>query len=798
VTQPNPKNKRSSFPPLYWLVVLFEFFERGSYYGMMSVLSVYMTDVLSFAKQDVGVIKATIQPLLYFLPILSGALADRFGYRRTLMVAFALLGSGYFLTSQATQYTWVFLALVVMGLGAGTFKPVISGAIARCTDKSNSTLGFGIYYWSINLGAFLFPLVLVPYLKNNVGWDWVIIASAIGTGAMLLPTIFVFREPPISEEERKKKEQNKTSLLQTLANAFEIIYSPFVLLLHLIRRSPGPGWLLLLLALGGTFGYGGWLFFRSPESSYMYSARVYRHGGPPLVIRVERNLGQQEPFLLELDGRRFTLTLYDPDRLEQYSRSLLAALHGKLLARIPADELRRLVSRAETDHTLVITVDPAADPPIEVTPKGRPDPKSKRPFSIEVRGPRATLTLRDPGRMAQLLAALKATSLPWVSEQDLRRYIADAEHKTTLAIAFDPSQGRPFRVSPMEQSRYRLTLTGPDVEAGRITQSLEADPRLGGLGADELAGQIRKAHNRPFFLPFVGLLLLASLVAIRLAPRFRAAAIGGKLALLVSLVGGVVALVWLLQLTGYLSLFGAILTTVIACTLSALFAIDHEEVAKFKDHFRFLSMIFLYSGFWVLYFQMFDSVLWYVKAYVDASSLDAAVNGFLAAIGLSSSINFRFDVEHVTVINAGTIILLQLVVSNIVKNTRALPTMVVGIGLGTLGMGILAISTGIWVFMLGITIFSIGEMTAHPKFISYVGQTAPKDRVAMYMGYIFLYGVIGSSIGSMVGANLYVRFVDQLNQPRTLWLIFTGIGVATIVGLLIYNSVVGRQESVGD
>jgi hypothetical protein len=64
----------------------------------------------------------------------------------------------------------------------------------------------------------------------------------------------------------------------------------------------------------------------------------------------------------------------------------------------------------------------------------------------------------------------------------------------------------------------------------------------------------------------------------------------------------------------------------------------------------------------------------------------------------------------------------------------------------------------------------------------------------MYMGYIFLYGVIGSSIGSMVGANLYVKFVDQLNQPRTLWLIFTGIGVATIVGLLLYNAVVGKRE----
>ena len=65
-------------------------------------------------------------------------------------------------------------------------------------------------------------------------------------------------------------------------------------------------------------------------------------------------------------------------------------------------------------------------------------------------------------------------------------------------------------------------------------------------------------------------------------------------------------------------------------------------------------MIFIYSGFWILYFQMFDSVLWYVKAYVDASALNGFVNGVLGSIGIP--ITWRFDVEHVTVINAGTII----------------------------------------------------------------------------------------------------------------------------------------------
>ena len=86
-------------------------------------------------------------------------------------------------------------------------------------------------------------------------------------------------------------------------------------------------------------------------------------------------------------------------------------------------------------------------------------------------------------------------------------------------------------------------------------------------------------------------------------------------------------------------------------------------------------------------------------------------------------------------------------------------------------------------------------MTAHPKFISYVGLVAPKDRKAMYMGYLFLYGVFGSSIGGIVGAKLYVHFVDNLHQPRTLWLIFSMIGILTIVSLFLYNKFLIPKET---
>ena len=57
---PKKKNTIFDFPAMFWLVIVFEFFERGSYYGMMSILSVYLTEQLHFAKESVGLIKGTI------------------------------------------------------------------------------------------------------------------------------------------------------------------------------------------------------------------------------------------------------------------------------------------------------------------------------------------------------------------------------------------------------------------------------------------------------------------------------------------------------------------------------------------------------------------------------------------------------------------------------------------------------------------------------------------------------------------------------------------------------------------
>ncbi|OPZ82621.1 MAG: Major Facilitator Superfamily protein [bacterium ADurb.Bin431] len=151
-------------------------------------------------------------------------------------------------------------------------------------------------------------------------------------------------------------------------------------------------------------------------------------------------------------------------------------------------------------------------------------------------------------------------------------------------------------------------------------------------------------------------------------------------------------------------------------------------------------------------------------------------------------------------INAGTIILLQVVISRIFKNTGALSTMVIGLFFGALGFLCLAFAATPWIFILGLVIFSIGEMTAHPRYYSYVGTIAPADKTAVYMGYAFLYGVIGSLVGSNLGGLLYARMLkpqiglaSAVEMSRKFWLLFALLGLASMAGLALYNRFFGRD-----
>jgi POT family proton-dependent oligopeptide transporter len=156
--------------------------------------------------------------------------------------------------------------------------------------------------------------------------------------------------------------------------------------------------------------------------------------------------------------------------------------------------------------------------------------------------------------------------------------------------------------------------------------------------------------------------------------------------------------------------------------------------------------------------------------------------------------------QHVTSLNAGTIIALQRVVSAIVRNRRALPTMIAGIGIGTVGLGVLALSNSPLDGAFGHDRALGGGDNRLSQAHLLGGNHRPEDKNGVYMGYAFLDGVVGSSMGGFAGAGLYEILADQMHAPRASWLVFVGVGIVTVLGLVLYDRLLtprNPESSVG-
>ena len=88
------------FPRAFWVANTMELFERWAWYGLFMVLAIYLTaskdtGALGFTQVQKGYLMGTVVAILYFLPVITGAIADKYGYRKVLIVSYIILLSGY-------------------------------------------------------------------------------------------------------------------------------------------------------------------------------------------------------------------------------------------------------------------------------------------------------------------------------------------------------------------------------------------------------------------------------------------------------------------------------------------------------------------------------------------------------------------------------------------------------------------------------------------------------------------------------------------------------------------------------
>ncbi len=106
------------FKKIFWIVNTLELFERGAYYGTMAVLGVHVVETILGGGHNAeaiwGALYAMLIILLYFIPLVSAALAEKYGYRMVLLGAFGILIIGYFLARSLLMTTPLFILLGVV------------------------------------------------------------------------------------------------------------------------------------------------------------------------------------------------------------------------------------------------------------------------------------------------------------------------------------------------------------------------------------------------------------------------------------------------------------------------------------------------------------------------------------------------------------------------------------------------------------------------------------------------------------------------------------------------------------
>ena len=187
------------FPPAFWTANIVELFERAAYYAVFIAITLYLTNVVGFSDVNAAWISGAFSAGMYFLPPFTGALADKMGFRRSILLAFALLTVGYFSLGALPYKTTVIPALVILMFGGSFIKSIITGTVAKTSTSANRARAYSLFYGMVNVGAFMGKTAAYP-LRLNLGLEAINYYAAVMTLIALIVVYFFYRNADIHGE----------------------------------------------------------------------------------------------------------------------------------------------------------------------------------------------------------------------------------------------------------------------------------------------------------------------------------------------------------------------------------------------------------------------------------------------------------------------------------------------------------------------------------------------------------------------------------------------------------------------
>ncbi len=219
-----------------------EMWERLAFYTLRVMAPIYIMQAdnpggLHLTAADKGTIYAWWAIFQSLLPTVTGGYADRFGYKRTLAFAITLMFTGYLMIAFLrdvpfiSNYWGFFSGILVLATGTAFFKPSLQGSLAHILPRERASVGWGIFYWVVNVGAFIGHFLPTAILALSVmlpgpfhaatnskeAWRTLFLASAFFTSFNLL-LLLTFKDVPSGAS---KTESPLQVFVRTIRHVFE-------------------------------------------------------------------------------------------------------------------------------------------------------------------------------------------------------------------------------------------------------------------------------------------------------------------------------------------------------------------------------------------------------------------------------------------------------------------------------------------------------------------------------------------------------------------------------------------------
>ena len=226
----------------YWKLNTVEMWERLAYFSLRAVVPLYIMQAddpggLHLTAAHKGTIYAWWFVFQSILPTFTGGYADRYGYKKTLGFAVSMNIAGYLLMATTRSYEGFFMAILVLATGTAFFKPALQGSLAQNLPKSISSMGWGVFYWVVNIGALVGPLIARLVIGGHAATEWRnLFFMSAGFTSLNLLMLFTFKDVPsgASKSESAVQVMRRTlkNILEPRLVAWLLIMSCFWLMLY--------------------------------------------------------------------------------------------------------------------------------------------------------------------------------------------------------------------------------------------------------------------------------------------------------------------------------------------------------------------------------------------------------------------------------------------------------------------------------------------------------------------------------------------------------------------------------------